>query len=82
MAQALGEYGIGVYTVAPGFVGTEMSDYIMKTPEGAKINAQSPLKRIARPEEVADTIVFLSSGNSEFLTGGIIDVNGASYLRS
>lgn len=82
MAQALGKYGIGVYTVAPGFVGTEMSDYIMKTPEGAKINAQSPLNRIAKPEEVADTIVFLSSGNSEFLTGGIIDVNGASYLRS
>ncbi|MFQ5545561.1 MAG: SDR family oxidoreductase, partial [Acidiferrobacterales bacterium] len=43
---------------------------------------QSPLGRVARPEEVAHTVLFLTSDGSEFLTGGIVDVNGASYLRS
>ncbi|MCH8872225.1 SDR family oxidoreductase, partial [candidate division KSB1 bacterium] len=38
--------------------------------------------RVARPAEVARTALFLASEGSEFLTGCIVDVNGASYLRS
>jgi NAD(P)-dependent dehydrogenase (short-subunit alcohol dehydrogenase family) len=37
---------------------------------------------VARPEEVAAAVVFLAAEGTEFLTGAIIDVNGASYLRS
>lgn len=49
---------------------------------GEAILRQSPLNRVARPEEVAHTILFLASQSAEFLTGSIVDVNGASYLRS
>ena len=49
---------------------------------GEQIRKQSPLGRVARPEEVAHTIAFLALGTTQFLTGAIIDINGASYLRS
>ena len=46
------------------------------------IRAQSPYGRVARPEEVAYAVLFLASDGAKFSTGTIIDVNGASYLRS
>jgi NAD(P)-dependent dehydrogenase (short-subunit alcohol dehydrogenase family) len=49
---------------------------------GAAIRAQSPLGRVATPEEVADAVVYVASAGSEFATGAILDLNGASYLRS
>lgn len=82
MAQRLAPYNIFIGTVAPGFVETDMSKKKLDGPLGPGIKAQSPLNRVARPEEVAYTILFLASTGSEFTTGTIIDVNGASYLRS
>ncbi len=71
-----------VYVVAPGFVETDMSKSVLKSERGTEIKKQSPMNRVAKPEEVANTIVLLASDHTEFLTGGIIDINGASYLRS
>jgi len=82
MAQALGPKSIFIYTVAPGFVETEMATSILTTPEGDLIRNQSPMGRVAQPEEIASTIAFLALEAPEFMTGSIIDVNGASYLRS
>ena len=82
MAKALAPFNIFVYVVAPGFVETDMVAQLLEGPEGAAIRQQSPLGRVAKPIEVARTIAFLASEGSEYLTGGIIDVNGASYLRS
>lgn len=82
LARELGEYGIAVTAVAPGFVETDMARAILDGPEGHQIRQQSPLGRVATPEEVANAVVFLAKDASKFLTGGIIDVNGASYLRS
>lgn len=82
LAQHLAPYNIGVMAVAPGFVETEMAQAILNSAAGETIRQQSPLKRVARPEEVAHTILFLAAEESLFLTGGIVDVNGASYLRS
>ncbi len=47
-----------------------------------EIRSQSPFNRVARPEEVAYAVLFLASEGAEFMTGAIIDVNGASYLRT
>jgi len=81
MAKALGAAGIYVYCVAPGFVETEMVAPRMSGEKGETIRNESPLGRVARPEEIARTVLFLVSEGSEFLTGSIVDVNGASYLR-
>jgi len=78
MAQALAKDNIFVYTIAPGFVATDrVADMVDDT-----IRAQSPLNRVANPEEIARTALWLASEGNDFLTGCIVDVNGASYLRS
>ena len=82
LAVALGSHNIFVAAVAPGFVNTALTAERMSGPEGDEIKAQSPLNRIAEPEDVAYAVLFLASDGAEFATGTIIDVNGASYLRS
>ena len=82
LAQALAPHGVFVFTVAPGFVHTDLAAARLAGPDGDAIRAQSPLNRVAQPEEVARTVVFLGTEAPDFLTGCIIDVNGASYLRS
>jgi NAD(P)-dependent dehydrogenase (short-subunit alcohol dehydrogenase family) len=82
MALALAPHGISVGTVAPGFVQTDMARPSLEGASGDAIRAQSPFGRVARPEEVAAAVVWLASEDSRFSSGTIIDVNGASYLRS
>jgi 3-oxoacyl-[acyl-carrier protein] reductase len=82
LAQYLAPYNIFVGTVAPGWVETDMAAETLEGPEGDAVRAQSPLGRVARPEEVAYAVLFLASPGAEFVTGAIIDVNGASYLRT
>ena len=81
LAQELAPHNIFVTAVAPGFVETGMASARLAGPQGDAIRAQSPLGRVARPEEVARTVLFLASPGSEFLTGAVVDINGASYLR-
>lgn len=81
LAKALATRGIRVYGVAPGWVETEMAAGHLAGPGGDAIRAQSPLGRAARPEEVANVIAFLAGPDTEYLTGAIIDVNGASHFR-
>ncbi|MEM7129998.1 MAG: SDR family oxidoreductase [Chloroflexota bacterium] len=82
LAKTLAPYNIFVHTVAPGFVETDMAEEVLNSPAGDEVRNQSPLGRVAQPEEVARTVLFLASEGSEFLTGAIVDVNGASYLRT
>lgn len=81
LAKELGGYGISVSAVAPGFVETDMTSEILSGKMGGAIKAQSPFGRVASPEEVANAILFLASPKSQFSSGTIIDVNGASHLR-
>ena len=82
LALRLAPHDIFVGVVAPGFVETDLGARVLDGPLGDSVRAQSPLNRVARPEEVAYAVLFLASTGSEFSTGTIIDVNGASYLRS
>jgi 3-oxoacyl-[acyl-carrier protein] reductase len=82
MALALAPLGISVTCVAPGFVQTEMAREVLDGPGGEAVRAQSPYGRVARPEEVASAVLWLASPEARFSTGTIVDVNGASYLRS
>lgn len=82
LARYLAPYNIFVGVVAPGFVETDMARDDLQGDSGEEIRRQSPLNRVARPEEVAYAVAFLASDGAEFMTGAIIDVNGASYLRT
>lgn len=82
LARYLAPYGIFVGVVAPGFVETEMARESLQGQSGIDIRGQSPLNRVARPEEVAYAVLFLASEGSQFMTGAVLDVNGASYLRT
>ena len=82
LAKLLAPHKIFIGTVAPGFVETDMAAERLAAADGDAIRAQSPLGRVAKPQEVAYAALFLASAGAEFSTGTIIDVNGASYLRS
>jgi len=81
LARKLGEQGIRVAAVAPGFVRTPMVEQVLEGEQGDAIRAQSPMDRVARPEEIAAAVAFLASEECPFTTGAVLDVNGASYLR-
>src|SRR6266436_2280724 len=69
--------GVRVNAVAPGPTETAMLDRLTGTPDKkAAFYAAIPLKRGAKPEEIADAIVFLASDKASFVTGQIIRVNG------
>lgn len=82
LAQALGGQGVHVYVIAPGVVDTDMAARDKATPAWAAIEAQSPLNRVCHPEDVAHTAAFLAADGSEYLTGSILDLFGASHLRT
>jgi NAD(P)-dependent dehydrogenase (short-subunit alcohol dehydrogenase family) len=82
LALALAPHGIAVATVAPGFVATDMAAGVLDGEQGPAVRAQSPFGRVARPEEVAAAIVYLASPQAEWASGAVLDLNGASYLRT
>jgi NAD(P)-dependent dehydrogenase (short-subunit alcohol dehydrogenase family) len=81
LAKALGGTGVSVTTVAPGFVETDMAAFLLEGPEGDAIRGQSPLNRVATPEEIADAVLYLASPGAQWATGTVLDLNGASHLR-
>jgi 3-oxoacyl-[acyl-carrier protein] reductase len=82
LAVALAPYGIAVTAVAPGFVETDMANEHLASARGDQIRAQSPFNRVARPEEIAAAVHWLASAEAEWASGTIVDLNGASYLRT
>jgi NAD(P)-dependent dehydrogenase (short-subunit alcohol dehydrogenase family) len=79
-AAILGPQGIRVNAVAPGVIDTDMSNFT-KTEAGreAALEMQT-LKRIGKPEDVADVIAFLASDDARWITGTSIPVDGGSKL--
>lgn len=82
LAVALAPYGIAVTAVAPGFVDTPMVTEHLDGERGDAIRAQSPFNRVARPDEIAAAVFWLASPEAEWASGTIVDLNGASYLRT
>lgn len=82
LAVALAPHGIAVTSVAPGFVGTDRQQQKLTGAGGDGIREQSPFGRVATPEEVADAVVYLSAPNSQWASGAVLDLNGASHLRT
>lgn len=81
LAVALAPMGIVCAAVAPGFVETDMARTVLDGPEGDAVRAQSPFRRVASADEVAATVAWLASEAPAWVSGAVLDVNGASYLR-
>lgn len=80
LSTELARYNILVNCVAPGFVETDIWTSTLKDKSRAKaMLAAYPLKRAAKPEEVAGPILFAVSDLATFITGEVINVNGGSF---
>jgi len=78
-ARKVAEQGVTVNAVAPGTTETEI---IKGFPEETKqkLKETIPMKRLGKPKNIADVVVFLASDESEFITGAVIDVNGGLFM--
>lgn len=79
LAKALAPKGVWVFAVAPGWVST---DRVAGFVRDQAVLADQPLGRVATPEEVARVVAYCALDAPASMTGAILDVNGASYLRS
>ncbi|MEN8653479.1 SDR family oxidoreductase [Streptomyces sp. 21So2-11] len=82
LAVSLAPYGIGVASVAPGFFETERVAHRLSGAEGEAIRAQSPFGQVASADEVASAVLWLASPAAEWSSGAVLDLNGASHLRT
>jgi len=81
IARAYAADGILAFVVAPGFTMTGMAEDYLSSRGGDRLLADIPLGRVAEAAEVAETIRWLSLDAPPSLTGAVLDVNGASYVR-
>jgi 3-oxoacyl-[acyl-carrier protein] reductase len=81
LARRFAGQGVFSFVVAPGWVLTDLARGVLEGPERAAVLAQHPLGRVATAEEVATAICFCAFDAPPAMTGTVIDVNGASYLR-
>ena len=80
MALELAPHGIRVNAVAPGLTDTAQPRYGHDEDALAAMARAVPLGRMARPEDIADVIVFLAGDDARFITGETIHANGGSYM--
>lgn len=82
MAKSLAKHNIFICTIAPGFVETDMAAPWLVGEKRLELEGQSPMNRVAQPAEIAGAILMLASDGTEYMSGCILDMNGASYLRT
>ncbi len=81
IARGYAAQGILAFAICPGFTMTGMAEEYLSSRGGEKLLADIPLGRVAMPAEVAEAARFLALDAPASMTGGVIDVNGASYVR-
>jgi len=81
IARGYAAQGILAFAVCPGFTMTGMAEDYLSSRGGDKLLADIPLGRVAEPAEVANAVTYLALTAPPSMTGAVIDVNGASYVR-
>lgn len=81
IARAYAHQGILAFAVCPGFTMTGMAEDYLASRGGERLLADIPLGRVAEPQEIADVVRFLCHDAPPSMTGAVLDVNGASYVR-
>jgi len=79
IAQEVASRGITANAVAPGFIATAMTEDLTDEQKD-RINAQIPLARMGRPEEVAAAVLYLASAEAGYVTGATLHVNGGMAM--
>lgn len=79
LAKELGSRGINVNAVAPGYVETDMTE-VLGDKYKDEIKKNIPLKRLGKPEDVANVVAFLASEDSNYVTGQVIHVDGGMLM--
>lgn len=80
MAKELGPQNIRVNALCPGMIATTFHDRFTKDAVRANVAGGTPLRREGKAAEVADTVAYLASGESSFLTGVNLDINGGLFF--
>jgi 3-oxoacyl-[acyl-carrier protein] reductase len=80
LARELGPRGIRVNAVAPGLIVTDMSRALWEGDQAGREADLLPLGRLGRPEDIAGAITWLLSGDADWVTGQIVDVDGGRLL--
>ncbi len=81
IARAYASQGIYAFAICPGFTMTGMAEDYLESRGGDKLLADIPLGKVADPEEVAAIARFCALDAPPSMTGAVLDVNGASYVR-
>ena len=81
IARAYAAQGIYAFAICPGFTMTGMAEDYLSSRGGDKLLADIPLGKVADPEEVAEIAAFAALNAPPSMTGAVLDVNGASYVR-
>jgi len=82
IARAYAREGILAYTIAPGVVRTRLSEQFASTQGGEQqITNALAMGEWVPPDEIADLVAFLATGNARHPSGATLDINGASYIR-
>ena len=79
LAKEVGPSGIRVNCVAPGLIDTDMNSALTADDIRA-LTDETPLSVMGKPEDIAQTLLFLANGNSSFITGQVIGVNGGFLI--
>ena len=79
LAKELGSRNITVNSVAPGFIETDMTSFLDETAKKNVIDT-IPLKRLGRPEDVAELVLFLASEEASYITGQTISIDGGLLM--
>jgi len=80
LAAEVGRYGICVNSIAPGVINTESSRSTIGDIAKAAVNL-TPLGRLGQPNDLVGAVIFLSSDNSDYITGQTLTVDGGRYMR-
>ena len=81
IARGFAGEGILAFAVCPGFTMTGMAEDYLSSRGGEKLLADIPLGKVADPEEVANAVAYLALEAPASMTGAVLDINGASYVR-
>ena len=79
LAKELGSRNITVNSVAPGFIETDMTSFLDETSKKNVIET-IPLKRLGKPEDVAELVLFLASEEASYITGQTISIDGGLLM--